>query len=109
MAYALKKLLPNIIVVGVDPIGSILSENDKLVNPEAIADEVKDKPYAVEGIGYDFIPQVRACVHSACTLLCVHSACTLRALCVHFACVRACILGAFCCLLYTSPSPRDRG
>ncbi|OQR83832.1 cystathionine beta-synthase [Achlya hypogyna] len=40
IARKLKERLPNIIVVGVDPVGSILAQ------PE------------VEGIGYDFIPQV---------------------------------------------------
>jgi hypothetical protein len=35
-------------IIGVDPTGSILADPEKL----------KPKPYAVEGIGYDFVPQV---------------------------------------------------
>ncbi|KAI5995508.1 pyridoxal phosphate-dependent enzyme beta subunit [Pisolithus albus] len=42
---------PQCIVVGVDPIGSILAL------PEHLNDE-SPKPYVVEGIGYDFVPQV---------------------------------------------------
>lgn len=44
----LKELLPNLIVVGVDPVGSILAD------PENSTVE----PYKVEGIGYDFVPGV---------------------------------------------------
>ncbi len=39
----LKKLAPGVKVVGVDPEGSVLSGGE-------------DRPYKVEGIGYDFIP-----------------------------------------------------
>ncbi|KAI6113064.1 tryptophan synthase beta subunit-like PLP-dependent enzyme [Pisolithus sp. B1] len=42
---------PQCIVVGVDPIGSVLAL------PEYLNDE-SPKPYVVEGIGYDFVPQV---------------------------------------------------
>lgn len=45
----LKEKLPNIKIIGVDPIGSILAQPDE--KNEII------KPYKVEGIGYDFIPQ----------------------------------------------------
>eukprot|EP00758_Cryptobia_borreli_P008955 Tbor_TRINITY_DN5431_c1_g1::TRINITY_DN5431_c1_g1_i3::g.24766::m.24766/K01697/CBS; cystathionine beta-synthase len=45
----LKELLPNIIVVGVDPHGSILANPDE---------PIEDISYEVEGIGYDFIPKV---------------------------------------------------
>ncbi|KAK4538430.1 hypothetical protein CDCA_CDCA17G4455 [Cyanidium caldarium] len=38
-------------VVGVDPVGSLLAQPDAL-------NEAGVHPYAVEGIGYDFIPQV---------------------------------------------------
>lgn len=44
----MKEKLPNVIVVGVDPVGSILA------NPKT--DKVGS--YLVEGIGYDFIPDV---------------------------------------------------
>ncbi|KAI5999346.1 tryptophan synthase beta subunit-like PLP-dependent enzyme [Pisolithus orientalis] len=52
VSRALKKQHnPECIVVGVDPIGSILA------SPERLNDE-SPKPYVVEGIGYDFVPQV---------------------------------------------------
>ena len=50
LAKRLKEKYPGIIVVGVDPIGSILS------NPSRI--DQLNFPYQVEGIGYDFIPKV---------------------------------------------------
>jgi cystathionine beta-synthase len=40
----LKKLVPGIRIIGVDPEGSVLSGGE-------------DRPYKVEGIGYDFIPK----------------------------------------------------
>ena len=43
---------PDIIVVGVDPVGSILAI------PDELNDEHRLEPYQVEGIGYDFIPDV---------------------------------------------------
>ncbi|KAH9599767.1 Pyridoxal-phosphate dependent enzyme [Trypanosoma melophagium] len=46
----LKELLPNIIVVGVDPYGSILADPSDVQSTNA--------PYLVEGIGYDFVPDV---------------------------------------------------
>ena len=46
IAKKLKELNPNIIVVGADPIGSILAGDEEI------------KSYKVEGIGYDFIPEV---------------------------------------------------
>jgi cystathionine beta-synthase len=48
IAMKLKEKLPHIIVVGVDPVGSLLAdpENDKVGT------------YLVEGIGYDFVPKV---------------------------------------------------
>lgn len=51
VARRLKELNPNMIVVGVDPIGSILAQPDNL-NTEGV------NTYKVEGIGYDFIPRV---------------------------------------------------
>ena len=47
----LKELNPKLIVVGVDPIGSILAQPAEL-NKGGIGS------YKVEGIGYDFIPKV---------------------------------------------------
>jgi cysteine synthase len=46
IAKHLKQAIPDIKIVGVDPIGSILGGGDEI------------KPYLVEGIGYDFIPGV---------------------------------------------------
>ncbi len=46
IAKRLKAQYPNIKVVGVDPVGSILGGGDEV------------KPYLVEGIGYDFFPEV---------------------------------------------------
>lgn len=45
----MKELDPNIQVIGVDPVGSILAEPAEL--------NVEGEPYHVEGIGYDFIPR----------------------------------------------------
>lgn len=50
VAKRLKELNPNLIVVGVDPVGSILAQ------PESL--NVAAPPNLVEGIGYDFIPDV---------------------------------------------------
>jgi len=50
IARKLKEKLPNIEVIGVDPIGSILAQ------PESL--NAEGPSYLVEGIGYDFIPQV---------------------------------------------------
>ncbi|KAL4242589.1 Cysteine Synthase/Cystathionine Beta-Synthase [Abortiporus biennis] len=47
-----KKHNSQCIVVGVDPKGSILAL------PEGLNEECKGETYVVEGIGYDFIPQV---------------------------------------------------
>ena len=46
IAKRLKEEIPNIYIVGVDPFGSILGGGDEIY------------PYHVEGIGYDFIPNV---------------------------------------------------
>lgn len=48
IAKKLKEYNPNIIIVGVDPVGSILADPEN--------DEVGS--YQVEGIGYDFVPDV---------------------------------------------------
>lgn len=47
----MKEKCPNCIVVGVDPLGSILAQ------PESL-NETDISVYEVEGIGYDFIPTV---------------------------------------------------
>eukprot|EP00644_Phytophthora_capsici_P009870 jgi/Phyca11/570824/estExt2_Genewise1.C_PHYCAscaffold_390124 len=52
IAKKLKEKCPGVIVVGVDPEGSILAQ------PESLNDKNRLKPYKVEGIGYDFIPDV---------------------------------------------------
>lgn len=51
IARRLKELNPNIIVVGVDPVGSILAQPESM-NTAGVGS------YKVEGIGYDFIPRV---------------------------------------------------
>ncbi|KAF1780239.1 Cystathionine beta-synthase [Phytophthora cactorum] len=52
IAKKLKEKCPNVIVVGVDPEGSILAQ------PDSLNDKNRLQPYKVEGIGYDFIPDV---------------------------------------------------
>ncbi|KAI5853664.1 cystathionine beta-synthase [Durotheca rogersii] len=52
LAKGLKKHNKDIKVVAADPHGSILAL------PESLNDEHRDEPYKVEGIGYDFIPDV---------------------------------------------------
>jgi cystathionine beta-synthase len=52
IARRLKELNPNIIIVGVDPFGSILAQ------PEELNGGPDHPGYALEGIGYDFIPNV---------------------------------------------------
>jgi len=48
----LKEYNPNIQIVGADPAGSILAV------PDLLNDQKRLEPYQVEGIGYDFIPDV---------------------------------------------------
>jgi cystathionine beta-synthase len=50
IARKLKEKLPNVKIIGVDPVGSILAL------PESLNSEISS--YKVEGIGYDFIPIV---------------------------------------------------
>jgi len=50
IARKLKEHIPNIKIIAVDPIGSILAE------PESLNSTIST--YKVEGIGYDFIPNV---------------------------------------------------
>jgi len=52
IAKKLKEKIPGVQIIGVDPQGSILAV------PDNLNDEDRLKAYAVEGIGYDFIPSV---------------------------------------------------
>ncbi|KAE8151492.1 tryptophan synthase beta subunit-like PLP-dependent enzyme [Aspergillus avenaceus] len=52
LSRGLKKHNPNIKVIAADPHGSILAL------PSALNEDHVNEPYKVEGIGYDFIPQV---------------------------------------------------
>jgi len=52
IARKLKEKIPNVKIIGVDPKGSILAEPDSLNNERRL------QSYLVEGIGYDFIPDV---------------------------------------------------
>lgn len=52
LAKRLKEHNPDIIIVGCDPEGSILAV------PESLNDKRRLESYQVEGIGYDFIPDV---------------------------------------------------
>ncbi|KAL1958098.1 hypothetical protein VTO42DRAFT_5138 [Malbranchea cinnamomea] len=52
LARGLKKHNPNVTVIAADPHGSILAL------PESLNEEHKNEPYKVEGIGYDFVPDV---------------------------------------------------
>ena len=52
IARKLKEANPNIKVVAVDPVGSILAQ------PESLNDAPEGYGYQVEGIGYDFLPSV---------------------------------------------------
>ncbi|KAI5926480.1 tryptophan synthase beta subunit-like PLP-dependent enzyme [Camillea tinctor] len=54
LAKGLRKHKKDIKVVAADPQGSILAV------PESLNDAHRDEPYKVEGIGYDFIPEVLA-------------------------------------------------
>ena len=57
LAARLKEEYPALAVVGVDPHGSILAQPSEL-NAPSPSGEGEGGVYAVEGIGYDFIPQV---------------------------------------------------
>lgn len=52
IAKRLKEHYPGVKIVGVDPLGSILANPADLDNPDL------NQPYYVEGIGYDFVPDV---------------------------------------------------
>lgn len=55
IARRLKQALPGIIVVGVDPVGSLLAKG---VYNDGSETEDTEQGYQVEGTGYDFIPEV---------------------------------------------------
>ncbi|GAB7362996.1 hypothetical protein MBLNU230_g3290t1 [Neophaeotheca triangularis] len=52
LSRGIRKADKQVKIVAADPQGSILAL------PASLNDEFKDKPYKVEGIGYDFIPDV---------------------------------------------------
>lgn len=52
VARKIKQVRPSCKIVAIDPQGSILAE------PDNLNDQDRFKPYAVEGIGYDFVPTV---------------------------------------------------
>ncbi|KAL1297005.1 hypothetical protein AAFC00_004600 [Neodothiora populina] len=52
LARGLRKHKKDINIIAADPQGSILAL------PAALNDDFRDRPYKVEGIGYDFIPDV---------------------------------------------------
>jgi cystathionine beta-synthase len=58
IARKFKEKLPHVQIIGVDPHGSILALPEELNGPIST--------YAVEGIGYDFVPRVldRSCIDS---------------------------------------------
>jgi len=63
-AKCLKEHIPGIKVIGVDPYGSILAQPEELNKTDVTY-------YDVEGIGYDFIPNVllRECKYLFVTML----------------------------------------
>lgn len=54
LSKRLKEHNPEVIILGVDPRGSILARPENLNNLK----EGESAMYAIEGIGYDFIPEV---------------------------------------------------
>ncbi len=50
LAKGLKRYNPKVMVIGVDPVGSILAQPPEL--------NTLRSEYKVEGIGYDFVPRV---------------------------------------------------
>jgi len=55
IARRLKQALPHVVVVGVDPVGSLLAKG---VYNDGSETEDREQSYHVEGTGYDFIPDV---------------------------------------------------
>ncbi|KAI5291344.1 cystathionine beta-synthase [Ascosphaera aggregata] len=52
LAHGLRKHNPDVKVIAADPFGSVLAL------PESLNNDHINEPYKVEGIGYDFIPEV---------------------------------------------------
>merc|ERR1712023_126151 len=55
IARRLKQELPDVVIVGVDPVGSLLAKG---VYNDGSETEDKEQTYQVEGTGYDFVPGV---------------------------------------------------
>merc|ERR1711939_1025137 len=55
IARRLKQELPDVVVVGVDPVGSLLAKG---VYNDGSETEDREQTYQVEGTGYDFVPAV---------------------------------------------------
>jgi len=55
IARRLKQALPEVVVVGVDPVGSLLAKGKYNDGSET---EDREQTYQVEGTGYDFVPGV---------------------------------------------------
>jgi len=55
IARRLKQALPELVVVGVDPVGSLLAKG---VYNDGSNTEDREQTYHVEGTGYDFVPDV---------------------------------------------------
>ena len=55
IARRLKQALPEVVVVGVDPVGSLLAKG---VYNDGSETEDREQTYHVEGTGYDFVPGV---------------------------------------------------
>ena len=55
IARRLKQALPEVVVVGVDPVGSLLAKG---VYNDGSETEDREQTYQVEGTGYDFVPGV---------------------------------------------------
>ena len=55
IARRLKQALPDVVVVGVDPVGSLLAKG---MYNDGSETQDREQAYHVEGTGYDFVPEV---------------------------------------------------